>query len=198
MQKELSEVGCLVKTIVCHLVKHPEAVRLEELRASRTVVLELRVAPGDQGRIIGRDGRMASALRELLTNIGARTDRRYLLNILGHDQLERLATAICGASLSAVASLIPVAPVGAASSLGAVADLSAHTVSSGVVPMTEALAGGTMHTLERSSGRSAFVSEPAPLNGATHSRVATDQPHPADDLLTEGLSRPRRIHASVG
>jgi predicted RNA-binding protein YlqC (UPF0109 family) len=55
----------LVEIVVRALVDEPDAVRVEELDEDGTVVLEVHVADDDLGRVIGRDGRVANAIRTL-------------------------------------------------------------------------------------------------------------------------------------
>ena len=53
----------LVEFLVRALVSEPEEVRVEEVEENGTTVLEVRVADGDLGRVIGREGRVANAIR---------------------------------------------------------------------------------------------------------------------------------------
>ncbi len=56
----------LVQYIAENLVNHPEEVRITRKEAGRSLVLELSVASGDMGRVIGRSGRVANSIRALL------------------------------------------------------------------------------------------------------------------------------------
>ncbi len=71
----------LVEFIAKSLVDRPEEVRVDELRRGDTIVLELRVAPDDLGRIIGRQGRTARAIRNLLA-ASQRGAARTILDIV--------------------------------------------------------------------------------------------------------------------
>ncbi|MGH2952982.1 MAG: KH domain-containing protein [Solirubrobacterales bacterium] len=55
----------LVEFLVRALVSEPDAVRVDELNENGDIVLEVRVAPDDLGRVIGREGRVANAIRTL-------------------------------------------------------------------------------------------------------------------------------------
>lgn len=55
----------LVEFLVRALVEDPDAVRVTELEQDEATVLEVRVADGDLGRVIGRDGRVANAIRTI-------------------------------------------------------------------------------------------------------------------------------------
>ena len=64
------------------LVDHPEEVRVEELTEARSIVYELHVAPSDMGRVIGKNGRVANAMRSLLRVASARAGKRATLEIV--------------------------------------------------------------------------------------------------------------------
>jgi predicted RNA-binding protein YlqC (UPF0109 family) len=64
------------------LVREPGRVRVHEHSEGERTVLELEVAPNDLGRVIGRDGRTASALRVLVSALGRRRGQELVLEIL--------------------------------------------------------------------------------------------------------------------
>ena len=64
------------------LVDHPEEVRVSEVEGENTSVLELRVAKEDMGKIIGKQGRTAIAIRTILNNAAAKARRRCVLEII--------------------------------------------------------------------------------------------------------------------
>lgn len=72
----------LVAWIARELVDDPEQVRVEREVRDDAVVLRLHVAPDDIGKVIGRQGRMARALRALVRTASARSDTRLLLEIV--------------------------------------------------------------------------------------------------------------------
>jgi uncharacterized protein len=72
----------LVAWIARELVDDPEEVRVERELRDDAVVLRLHVAPDDIGKVIGRQGRMARALRALVRTASARSDTRLLLEIV--------------------------------------------------------------------------------------------------------------------
>jgi uncharacterized protein len=74
-------VEALLMTLVRALVEAPERVFVEERVEGGLSVLELEVAPGDRGRVIGRRGRTADALRTVLQAVGRRRGRRCELEI---------------------------------------------------------------------------------------------------------------------
>lgn len=71
----------LVEYIAKSLVDDPSQVEVIESRRSGSVVLKLQVAQEDKGRVIGRSGRVANAIRSLLRVMGARQGKRVTLEI---------------------------------------------------------------------------------------------------------------------
>lgn len=67
------------------LVDDPDAVLVDISEEEDEVTLTLKVGEGDMGRIIGRDGRIANAIRSLLRVMGARDGRHVELEIVGDD-----------------------------------------------------------------------------------------------------------------
>jgi predicted RNA-binding protein YlqC (UPF0109 family) len=63
-------------------VDEPDAVRVQEVDRDGATVLELYVAPDDVGKVIGRQGRIARALRTVVRASAARDERRVLLEIM--------------------------------------------------------------------------------------------------------------------
>ncbi len=73
----------LVEYLAKGLVDEPDAVRVERVERDGAVVLELHCAPDDVGKVIGRQGRTARALRTIVRASGARSNERALLEIVG-------------------------------------------------------------------------------------------------------------------
>ena len=76
------DVGRDLLEVVRRMVDRPEAVELSTRREGDEVTFGLRLAPEDLGKVIGRQGRTARALRALLEVRGERDRRRYELEIL--------------------------------------------------------------------------------------------------------------------
>jgi len=72
----------LVEEIAKALVDIPEEVQVREVEGEQTTVLELRVAPSDLGKVIGKQGRTARSIRTLLGAAGMKLNRRFTLEIL--------------------------------------------------------------------------------------------------------------------
>ncbi|MDR0910344.1 MAG: KH domain-containing protein [Spirochaetaceae bacterium] len=72
----------LVEYIAKSLVDDPEAVNVKEAQGGQNAVLELRVAPEDIGKVIGKHGRIAKSIRTLLLAASAKNGGRTSLEIL--------------------------------------------------------------------------------------------------------------------
>lgn len=72
----------LVELIATALVDHPDDVRVKEIEGHQANVIELRVADGDLGKVIGKQGRTARAIRTILNASGIKLKRRFVLEIL--------------------------------------------------------------------------------------------------------------------
>lgn len=71
----------LIEYIARALVDHPEDVRVDEVMGGNSIIYELHVAPSDMGRVIGKRGRVANAMRSLLRVAAVRCGRRAILEI---------------------------------------------------------------------------------------------------------------------
>jgi predicted RNA-binding protein YlqC (UPF0109 family) len=71
----------LVEYVAKSLVEDPSEVRVEVFEETRMILLRLTVAPDDTGRVIGRDGRVAQAMRSLLRSMASKTGKRVTLKI---------------------------------------------------------------------------------------------------------------------
>ena len=74
--------GDLIAYLARGLVDNREAVRVDEVEREGALVLELRVAPEEVGKVIGRQGRIVRALRTIVRACAARSNRRMLLEIV--------------------------------------------------------------------------------------------------------------------
>jgi len=71
-----------VERIVRSLVGEPDAVVVSESSNGKDVHIEVRVAPGDYGRLIGREGRTIKAIRSILFMAGQKHGRRFHLDLI--------------------------------------------------------------------------------------------------------------------
>jgi predicted RNA-binding protein YlqC (UPF0109 family) len=72
----------LVEDIAKALVDQPDRVQVKEVEGEQTTVLELRVAQEDLGKVIGKQGKTARAMRTLLAAAGMKIRKRFVLEIL--------------------------------------------------------------------------------------------------------------------
>ena len=72
----------LIEHIAKALVDKPEEVSVNAVEGEQSVVLELRVAPSDLGKVIGKQGRTARSLRTILNAAGMKLHKRFTLDIL--------------------------------------------------------------------------------------------------------------------
>ena len=72
----------LVEFLARRLVEHEDQVAVDEVEEDGMLVIRLRVAPDDVGRVIGRGGRIARALRTVVRAAGVHGDRRVTLEIV--------------------------------------------------------------------------------------------------------------------
>ena len=78
----MSAMKDLLVEIAKALVDNPEDVSVQEVEGEQTTVLELRVNNEDLGKVIGRQGRTARAIRTLLAAAGMKVQKRFVLEIL--------------------------------------------------------------------------------------------------------------------
>ncbi len=72
----------LVRFIAKNLVDEPDSVKVETREEGDTVVISLSVAPGDMGKVIGRQGRIAKAIRTVVKAASVREDKKYMVDIV--------------------------------------------------------------------------------------------------------------------
>jgi uncharacterized protein len=72
----------LVESITKALVDSPEEVKVTVIEGEQTTVIELRVAQADLGKVIGKQGRTARAMRTILSAAGMKIRKRFVLEIL--------------------------------------------------------------------------------------------------------------------
>jgi predicted RNA-binding protein YlqC (UPF0109 family) len=85
-QNTVSDVEELVREIARSLVDEPTAVQVESVGRDDGTVLQLRVAPQDVGKVIGKQGRTARSVRAVLGAISVKLHHRYALDILEEDE----------------------------------------------------------------------------------------------------------------
>ena len=77
----------LVENIVCSLVDSPDQVLIGETAGENVTVLEIRVAPDDVGKVIGKEGRIANAIRTVAKAAAAKNNRRVTVEIMTNEKI---------------------------------------------------------------------------------------------------------------
>lgn len=72
----------LVRTIASALVDHPSQVEVNVIEGEKSLVLELKVAPEDMGKVIGKQGRIARAIRSVVKAASLREGKRVKVDII--------------------------------------------------------------------------------------------------------------------
>jgi predicted RNA-binding protein YlqC (UPF0109 family) len=76
------KMGHLVEVIAKGLVDNPEQVNVNEIEGNRSIILELKVAPEDMGKVIGKQGRIAKAIRTVLKAAATKQNKRVIVEII--------------------------------------------------------------------------------------------------------------------
>lgn len=82
VERPMGDVLDLISYITVNLVDHPDDVSIQRAERQGREVFQVRVHPDDLGKVIGKGGQTARAIRTLLMAISARSDRRLALEIL--------------------------------------------------------------------------------------------------------------------
>ncbi len=75
-------MGELVRVIAQALVDNPEAVEVKEVEGSQSVIIELKVSAEDMGKVIGKQGRIAKALRTVVKAAATKENKRVVVEII--------------------------------------------------------------------------------------------------------------------
>jgi predicted RNA-binding protein YlqC (UPF0109 family) len=79
----------LIRVIVEHLVTNPGAIEVRETKGRSTTVYELRMAPEDAGRVIGKNGRTIDGIRTVLNAAASRTKQRVVFQVVDEETAQR-------------------------------------------------------------------------------------------------------------
>lgn len=88
-ESDLVPIVSLVEMIVRALVDFPERIEVNAIEGQMSTVIEVRTGPGDMGKLVGKQGRTADALRTLLVAFGGRYKRRFILEIIDSRERDR-------------------------------------------------------------------------------------------------------------
>lgn len=72
----------LVEVIAKALVDHPDEVVVTETESEKSIVIELKVAQEDMGKVIGKQGRIAKAIRTVVKSAASKDERKVIVEIL--------------------------------------------------------------------------------------------------------------------
>ena len=72
----------LVEAIAKSLVEYPDAVQVQEVEGKPAIVIELRVAPEDMGKVIGKQGRIAKAIRTVVKAAATKANKKVVVEIV--------------------------------------------------------------------------------------------------------------------
>ena len=72
----------LVEVIAKSLVEHPEEVVVTEKESGKSTVIELKVAKSDMGKVIGKQGRIAKAIRSVVKAAASKSDKKVIVDIV--------------------------------------------------------------------------------------------------------------------
>lgn len=75
-------MGELVEYIAKSLVDYPELVSVNEVEGSQSLIIELKVAPDDMGKVIGKQGRIAKAIRTVVKAAATKDNKRVIVEII--------------------------------------------------------------------------------------------------------------------
>ena len=72
----------ILETIIYNLVEDKDAVEIKELEGEQSVVFEVKVAQNDMGKVIGKQGKLATAIRALMKAVASKNNKRVTIEFL--------------------------------------------------------------------------------------------------------------------
>ncbi len=73
----------ILETIILNLVENKEAVEIKEVEQEKSITFEVKVAEGEMGKIIGRQGRLAKSIRNLMRAVATKEQKRVSVEFIG-------------------------------------------------------------------------------------------------------------------
>ena len=79
-EKKMKEI---LQTIILNLVDNKEAVEIKEIQGEKSIVLEVKVADSDMGKVIGKQGRLAKSIRTLIKAVATKEQKKVTVEFMG-------------------------------------------------------------------------------------------------------------------
>ena len=73
----------ILQTIILNLVDNKEAVEIKEIQGEKSIVLEIKVADSDMGKVIGKQGRLAKSIRTLIKAVATKEQKKVTVEFMG-------------------------------------------------------------------------------------------------------------------
>ena len=73
----------VLETIIKNLVDNQEAVEVKEVEGEKSIIFEVKVADGDMGKVIGRQGKIAQSIRTVMKAVANRKDKKVTVEFIG-------------------------------------------------------------------------------------------------------------------
>ena len=73
----------ILQTIILNLVDNKEAVEIKEIQGEKSIVLEVKVADSDMGKVIGKQGRLAKSIRTLIKAVATKEHKKVTVEFMG-------------------------------------------------------------------------------------------------------------------
>lgn len=73
----------ILETIIKSLVSDTDAVSINEIQGEKAIIFEVKVAEGDMGKIIGKQGRVAKAIRTVVKAVASKEEKRVTIEFIG-------------------------------------------------------------------------------------------------------------------
>ena len=73
----------ILETIIKNLVDNQEAVEVKEVEGEKNIIFEVKVADGDMGKVIGRQGKIAQSIRTVMRAVANRKDKKVTVEFMG-------------------------------------------------------------------------------------------------------------------
>ncbi len=73
----------ILETVIKNLVSDPNAISIKEIEGEQTIIFEVRVAENDMGKVIGKEGRVAKAIRTIMKAVAAKEGKRVTVEFIG-------------------------------------------------------------------------------------------------------------------